>query len=306
MDKIKPKYIVETDLPELSGGGGDVGDSGSSAMKAGELKPNIIPARWEPEETIESKGVDYLNETKEIMVGAGSYLFRANSQGIWLGAKTFATAPFSVDMQGNAVVRSLRRNDFHWFTFFETIDGYVQKLQGAASVINLGTSVTLTSGTTQYDYASLDKSVTYYSSSFSWDKKRSFKTGIKLSSTSNIRASIGTGYICEESNGTALNEARIAFRFDAGKIYGYVAGGSAATSLDCGNHTTDSYTLEAIFIPGVSVEFFINGTSAGTITTNLPSGSTEASFVFGAYVESRSTDAKELFVSFFDFWQEAV
>lgn len=40
-------------------------------------------------------------------VGAGTSVFCANISGIWLGGKTFALAPFSVDMEGNVIATSI-------------------------------------------------------------------------------------------------------------------------------------------------------------------------------------------------------
>jgi len=38
-----------------------------------------------------------------MQIGEGSQVFRGDRSGIWLGANTFADAPFSVDMQGNLI-----------------------------------------------------------------------------------------------------------------------------------------------------------------------------------------------------------
>lgn len=55
-------------------------------------------------------GEDLLREVKELQVGYGSRVMRSDDSGLWLGAKTFATAPFSVDMDGNVIVKSLKTN----------------------------------------------------------------------------------------------------------------------------------------------------------------------------------------------------
>lgn len=52
-------------------------------------------------------GTSDLTNTAQIGMGFGSKVFRADEQGIWLGAKKFADAPFSVDMEGNTVASSL-------------------------------------------------------------------------------------------------------------------------------------------------------------------------------------------------------
>lgn len=52
-------------------------------------------------------------QLSEISVGQGSYVFRSDSQGIWLGASEFASAPFRVNMLGQGVFNSI------------TITGYI-------------------------------------------------------------------------------------------------------------------------------------------------------------------------------------
>jgi hypothetical protein len=42
-----------------------------------------------------------------IQVGSGAQAYKADRSGIWLGANTFAEAPFSVDMQGNVWANSI-------------------------------------------------------------------------------------------------------------------------------------------------------------------------------------------------------
>lgn len=48
-------------------------------------------------------GQQVLTDIGSMQIGYGSKVLRADESGIWLGAKTFATAPFSVDMLGNVV-----------------------------------------------------------------------------------------------------------------------------------------------------------------------------------------------------------
>lgn len=46
-------------------------------------------------------------ELEEMAIGFGAQVLRADYQGLWLGAKKFINAPFSVDMAGNVVANSL-------------------------------------------------------------------------------------------------------------------------------------------------------------------------------------------------------
>lgn len=54
-------------------------------------------------------GQQFLNAVENLQVGGGkgSKVMRVDQSGLWLGAETFADAPFSVDMDGNVVATSL-------------------------------------------------------------------------------------------------------------------------------------------------------------------------------------------------------
>lgn len=47
-------------------------------------------------------GLSYLDKVSGMQVGSGSNVFRVDQSGLWLGGKTFADAPFSVNMLGQA------------------------------------------------------------------------------------------------------------------------------------------------------------------------------------------------------------
>jgi hypothetical protein len=48
-----------------------------------------------------------LRDVRQLQVGFGSKVLRIDRDGLWMGAETFAAAPFSVDMLGNMVATSL-------------------------------------------------------------------------------------------------------------------------------------------------------------------------------------------------------
>ena len=52
-------------------------------------------------------GANYFSNVKSFAAGFGSKVFRVDRDGLWLGAETFAAAPFSVDMEGNVTLTSL-------------------------------------------------------------------------------------------------------------------------------------------------------------------------------------------------------
>ena len=88
-------------------------------------------------------------------------------------------------------------------------------------------------------------------------------------------------------------------------LYGVAADGTDFTTLDCGVYSiATNYNLEAVFLPGVSVTYYVNGVSKGTITTNLPSGTSQANWLFDAEVKTNENVIHSCKVTFFDFWQE--
>lgn len=52
-------------------------------------------------------GANMFSNVKQFAAGFGSKVFRVDRDGLWLGAETFAAAPFSVDMEGNVTLTSL-------------------------------------------------------------------------------------------------------------------------------------------------------------------------------------------------------
>lgn len=60
-----------------------------------------------------SKGANLFSNVKQLQVGFGSRVFRADRDGMWAGAETFATAPWKVDWDGNMTASSV------------TISGYI-------------------------------------------------------------------------------------------------------------------------------------------------------------------------------------
>jgi hypothetical protein len=71
------------------------------------FKDQNVPYEDFPDPNDARFGSDVFRDLKELQVGFGEDVFRADRQGIWLGAEKFADAPFSVDMQGNVVALSL-------------------------------------------------------------------------------------------------------------------------------------------------------------------------------------------------------
>jgi len=57
-------------------------------------------------------GNDLLGRVQSLQVGFGTKVLRIDRDGLWMGSEDFATAPFSVDMDGNMSATSLDLSDY--------------------------------------------------------------------------------------------------------------------------------------------------------------------------------------------------
>jgi len=67
---------------------------------------NTISPLLEESDWLKPAGGKDVGRFKEVTFGEGSNVFRADNQGMWLGAETFGAAPFRVDMNGNLYLLS--------------------------------------------------------------------------------------------------------------------------------------------------------------------------------------------------------
>jgi hypothetical protein len=235
-----------------------------------------------------------------ITIGTSNNVFIAGANGIQLGHATFASALFSVDMVGNCKVKSLQRSDTHWFTLFESIDGYGISTDGTGS-ISLGQSyVSSVTGVVTNNINLLQKVVTNPNSRYSWDKNRRIESHFRPVDTHAHIFFIGMG------DGTVGITRKIGFWGDGTSLKGVSADGSNTTYTESSTIITGAdYSLEIVYVAGVSATYYVNGTSIGVITTTLPSGTTLANWLLNVYNTTTENAAQTLWVSYYDFWQAA-
>lgn len=235
-----------------------------------------------------------------LAVGSGNAIFKADTNGIYLGNATFASAPFNVNMDGDIVASSLRRKDFHWFTLFESTDGF----SPSGIVSTTGGGITLQTGAVSGTEASIYKQINTYSGSseFLWDKKRSLKfTFYFVDSVSDLRCSIVTG-VTEYSS---LDQEGIGFYIENNTVYGICGDGTSHTTSSLGTIISNRpYTLSYEYIPATSAKFYFNNTLEATITANLPSGVQYADELLHVVLVNDTANNKALTMSYWDFWQE--
>ena len=97
------------------------------------------------------------------------------------------------------------------------------------------------------------------------------------------------------------------FRIINGTAYGTVGDGTTESTLNLGSasgiNNASGIALSAYFKAGVGVEFFINKVSKGTITTNLPTGTTSAERLIDIALQNSAAVDKYIRFSMVDFWQ---
>ena len=155
---------------------------------------------------------------------------------------------------------------------FTSIDVAALVQTGTATVaLNTGGYINLTSGTGAGDVANYDRNFFFPITDRTWNKNRRFKTKVAVidtTATGLFQARVGTGR--SVTNG-------IFFFFDGLTLKGQTYGSGTQSLVTLQTYTSGTtFTLEAIFTTGSDVEFFVNSVSKGSITTNLPTGTTDS------------------------------
>ena len=248
-------------------------------------------------------GADYIRDVANSM-GMASTVTGGDDVRFWAGASfaNRATAVFNVDEAGNTTVNSLRRKDFHWFTLFESIDGYGKSTQGTGSfALSGGNGIVSITGTVSGNENELQK-IVYNSGvqAFNWDKSKSGKFSILVQANmTNHEMWIAVGVIQSSTN------RHIGFKMINGAVSGTVANGTTESSVALISLSNNQvYVLEYYYNydEGV-VYFYVGGTLYGSVNTNIPTGLSFANWLLNWTWKTTTTAAKEMYLSFIDLWQ---
>lgn len=173
---------------------------------------------------------------------------------------------------------------------FDTLDAVDVTVNGTGTITLDFDRVTLSSGAIAGGSALVGKSLHYPYGPTTWAKERKLKlrASVHVDADSSPDIKICTGYPTAVTRG-------FGFVFTATKIRGLVANNTGQVLVDLvtgltAPYTTDN-TFEAIFTPGVKVDFYIDGVLKGTITTKLPTGTNDSDQML--FMSVASTDAAD-------------
>jgi hypothetical protein len=131
-----------------------------------------------------------------------------------------------------------------------------------------------------------------------WDKKRIVSCLILTGALNSQRLRIWSGTDFQTSGKPSFG-VYVDNNSDnySATIYGFAWNGTSATTISLGTlNTLSEYLITMEFTPGLSLKFFINGVSVGTITTNLPSGATNSETAFNIEIFNYSAYNKIVYL----------
>jgi len=263
----------------------------------------------------ERRGFSYLNKLKSLAIGSGNNTFKADKNGIWLGAEDFDLALFRVALDGDfhiggitnhnieysnnklIVDGSFIRRDFHWFTIFESIDGYYTAVSGGGESVTLNgeSGVDIAVGTT--GNARIRRKLEVAPIALTWDKDRILRVTISLGNSTKQTIFIRTGSLVGASS------RHIGFRITDNTIYGSVGDGTTEDLTDLGTIATGTHRLEVDFTTGSQAAFYVDGVLEGATADNLPSGLTGADYLLQCYLGSTDVNPKSMSIYSWEVWQ---
>ncbi len=169
----------------------------------------------------------------------------------------------------NKILDIFWKRIFHYFTYFESLDGSFQDLVGAASNIsnNTGQALEFETDVHTNDYAALLK-MPMAQNLLSFDSQSRFRTGIIFSHKTKQEIFIHVG---DNGMGYGSVLGYYGFKVVDGILYGETNNYSSSTTLKLKTiDTAVRYELEARYYPGERAMFFVDGEEMGIITATLP------------------------------------
>lgn len=195
---------------------------------------------------------------------------------------------------------SFERTDFHWYSVFESLDGFFKLLAGTGVITLDNKYVAMVTGGDAFSYALLVDELGI-TNVFTWNKRRKIRTRVYFSHNTQQSITIATGLPESIPNFPFLR-----FRIDNAAVKGIICDGTTQTILDLGLNIIagEAYDFEIRYFPADRVEFYINDILKGTISADLPSGTAEAGVLMYMRIANDGAANRTIRFSYFDFWQE--
>ena len=208
------------------------------------------------------------------------------------------------EVAGRAPGIQLPFDDYYFTTFFDSLDGVHQQLQGSATIIMNYQLVQLLVTINNGDSAHIRKYPSYPLVPMDWAKKRTFRTRCKI--TSDVDSTISVWI----STGNINLFYGVGFYFNAGRLYARTKNAGGTTDVEIANlglaGFAVTYDLKVVFSPADNAEFYLDGSLVATITTNLPTGISYASRLYYIRISNYTgTDSGKLELSQVDVYQKA-
>jgi len=138
----------------------------------------------------------------------------------------------------------------------------------------------------------------------SWNKERLFRTQVEAISLTDEKCKMLLGMLRPASG------YGIGFEIDNGVLKAYCGGEGGITRATLQNWGAGSYDkyrrLEARFTPGASVQYYVDGILAATITTTLPAGDKDPEYPGAIRLDQGTTGyTRLLYTAYWMYWQES-
>jgi hypothetical protein len=193
--------------------------------------------------------------------------------------------------------------DYFFLTWFTSLDGFYQASSPAGGVTLGEYNVSLATQGGANDYASLMKTPDTFLNLWSWGKQAKFKTEVLFAANGDSLPKFDLVW------GDTDSGRHFGFAVRAGKLYGSVGNGTTQTLTDpiadwgsAGYYQT--HKLEAIYKVS-SVDFYLDGALAATLSTGLPTGTGSARRMIRLYVRANgSTNYHGMNISYWKAWKE--
>ena len=257
--------------------------------------------------TIDASGIVLPSLTSDPSLSEGRVWYRSDVDRlrVALSDTEYKEVMWADEVNLNETLRRMVSNNIvFWFNNNWLPSGMVHNgVSGSGSISWTSNALTLATGATSGSYAYVDK---YVGSNFSWDAKRIFRADVYFYwADTNCYAWIVSG-ICSPNSSTSTDR-HIGFKLINGTLFGTVADGTNEATValkTVGALEADSLMVE--YTPGTKADFYINGTYIDTITGYLPSGTTDAHYLFRASIYNTAAEVKYLIIYDVRVFQEAV